>query len=173
MSPQCSLPAMQNHLLLPSLQAFPLAATKLSRHEKLLQVLEIKIVWILMYILQLHSPTVPQRLCSLVVLFSGIFLPLLLLGVAAVTCVCATGFLKRFQQQVFASFPSRFSCLCPSLFAPLPSHLMIWGDWQPPQRVRAGTDGIWMVHSCMKKAWLEEVVCGNWGGKGRGVSIAS
>lgn len=67
---------MQNHLLLPSLQAFPLAATKLSRHEKLLQVLEIKIVWILMYILQLHSPTVPQRLCSLVVLFSGIFLPL-------------------------------------------------------------------------------------------------
>lgn len=28
---------------------------------------------------------------------------------------------------------------------------MISRDWQPPQRVRAGTDGIWMVHSCMKK----------------------
>ena len=31
------------------------------------------------------------------------------------------------------------------------SHHMSLGDWQRPQRVRAGTDGIWMVHSCMKK----------------------
>lgn len=29
-------------------------------------------------------------------------------------------------------------------------HMSLW-DWQPPLRVRAGTDGIWMVHSCMKK----------------------
>ena len=40
----------------------------------------------------------------------------------------------------------------PSLHPPhLHSHHTSLGDWQPPQRVRAGTDGIWMVHSCMKK----------------------
>lgn len=42
-------------------------------------------------------------------------------------------------------------CLSPSI-TPYPhSHHMSLGDWQRPQRVRAGTDGIWMVHSCMKK----------------------
>lgn len=33
---------------------------------------------------------------------------------------------------------------------PRSHHMSLW-DWQPPLRVRAGTDGIWMVHSCMKK----------------------
>lgn len=50
-------------------------------------------------------------------------------------------------------FPLSLYSNPPSLLPPfiLRLHHMILGDWQPPQRVRAGTDGIWMVQSCMKK----------------------
>lgn len=105
------------------------------------------------------SPLLMDTLLLLIPLFCCLGHPLFRSGVSAGHW-CAISFSERSQE--FSSSTATFSLtfcfplsFCRPAANPHPtlfhSHHMSLGDWQPPQRVRAGTDGIWMAHSCMKK----------------------
>lgn len=105
------------------------------------------------------SPLLTDTLLLLIPLFCCLGHPLFRSGVSAGHW-CAISFSERSQE--FSTSTTTFSLtfcfplsFCRPTANPHPtlfhSHHMSLGDWQPPQRVRAGTDGIWMAHSCMKK----------------------